>query len=102
MRGGKTFSGTKNYPYICPVQTGCSMPTLFVIFGLRFFFYSDEHPPVHVHVEKGDGRAKINIEPVVELAQNRDLKAKDLKKALQLAEMYRDEIVAEWHKFHGE
>jgi len=76
------------------------MPTLFVIFGLRFFFYSDEHPPVHV--EKGDGRAKINIAPIVELVENRGLKAGDLKKALQLAEMYRDEIVAEWHKFHGE
>jgi len=78
------------------------MPTLFVIFGLRFFFYSDEHLPVHVHVEKGDGKAKINIVPIVELVENRGMKAKDLKKAIQLAEMYRDEIVAEWHKFHGE
>jgi len=73
-----------------------------VIFGLRFFFYSDEHPPTQVRVEKGDGRARINIGPVVELVENRGLKAKDLKKALQLSEMYRDEIVAEWHKFHGE
>ncbi|WP_437126780.1 DUF4160 domain-containing protein [Paraprevotella xylaniphila] len=28
------------------------MPTLFVIFGFRFLFYSDDHEPIHVHVIK--------------------------------------------------
>ncbi|MBE6243946.1 MAG: DUF4160 domain-containing protein [Bacteroidales bacterium] len=28
------------------------MPTILFLFGLRFFFYSEEHLPVHVHVEK--------------------------------------------------
>ena len=27
------------------------MPTIFEIFGLRFYFYSDEHLPIHVHIE---------------------------------------------------
>ena len=27
------------------------MPTLFELFGMRFFFYSLEHLPIHVHVE---------------------------------------------------
>lgn len=35
------------------------MPTIFEIFGLRFFFYSDDHTPIHVHVVKGDDDAKI-------------------------------------------
>ena len=26
------------------------MPTLFELFGMRFFFYSLEHLPIHVHV----------------------------------------------------
>jgi len=25
------------------------MPTLLNIFGLRFYFYSDEHLPIHIH-----------------------------------------------------
>ncbi len=34
------------------------MPTLFELFGMRFYFYSLEHLPIHVHIENGDGRAK--------------------------------------------
>lgn len=36
------------------------MPTILVIFGLRFYFYADEHLPIHVHLENGDGLAKID------------------------------------------
>jgi hypothetical protein len=35
------------------------MPTIFEIFGLRFFFFSGEHTLIHVHVVKGDDDAKI-------------------------------------------
>ena len=38
------------------------MPTVFSEGGYRFFFYSNEgnpREPVHVHVERGDGEAKI-------------------------------------------
>ena len=45
------------------------MPTLFYIFGFRFYFWSNEHEPIHVHVEKGDAEAKFNINPV-ELVYN--------------------------------
>ena len=43
------------------------MPTVFELFGLRFFFYSDDHPPIHVHVERDDEEAKIAVEPEVKL-----------------------------------
>lgn len=48
------------------------MPTLFIIFGLRFFFYADEHLPIHVHVENADGRAKFLVHPNVEIVSKRD------------------------------
>jgi len=35
------------------------MPTILMIFGWRFFFYSNErNEPVHVHCRKGDVEAK--------------------------------------------
>lgn len=74
------------------------MPTLLTIFGLRFWFYSDDHPPIHVHVENSDGRAKIALEPMVELVKNEGMKQKDLKKSLVLCETYREEFIEEWHK----
>jgi len=76
------------------------MPTLLNIFGLRFFFYSDEHKPVHVHIENGDGRAKIQLVPTVMLVENSNIKAKDIKKALTIIELYKYEFIDEWEKFH--
>jgi len=39
-------------------------PTLFIVFGLRFFFYSNEHLPIHVHVRNADGEARVEVENV--------------------------------------
>lgn len=77
------------------------MPTLFELFGMRFYFYSLEHLPVHVHIENGDGRAKINIE-TFEIVENQGIKPKDMKKAIQIARIYRMEIITKWKQYHGE
>ena len=29
--------------------------------GFRFFFYSNEHRPIHVHVRKGGGEAVFEV-----------------------------------------
>lgn len=78
------------------------MPTLFYIFGMRFFFYSEEHLPIHIHVENADGRAKFNVENDIELVSNKGLKEKDLKRAKEIIRMYRDEIIKKWKQYHGE
>lgn len=42
------------------------MPTLLLIDGFRFFFYSMENnEPIHVHVSKGDAVGKIWLEPEI-------------------------------------
>ena len=78
------------------------MPTLFELFGIRFYFYSDEHLPIHVHIVNGDGRAKIVVEPEIEMVYNNGIKPKDIKKALVVIETYRDEIINAWREYHGE
>lgn len=30
------------------------MPKIFEYFGFIFYFFSNEHEPIHVHVQKGD------------------------------------------------
>ena len=75
------------------------MPTLFEIFGLRFFFFANDHEPIHVHVENGDGRIKIQVSPVVEVVENKGMKQKDVKKAVNIVELYREEIENTWQKF---
>ena len=74
------------------------MPTIFEIFGLRFLFYSDEHLPIHVHIEYGGNDAKVEI-ATRKVVQNRGLKPRELKKATQLIEMYEQEIIKAWHDY---
>ncbi|MBR3493725.1 MAG: DUF4160 domain-containing protein [Bacteroidales bacterium] len=38
------------------------MPTLLITFGMRFFFYLDEHQPIHVHVDCNGKKAKIALD----------------------------------------
>ena len=74
------------------------MPTLFTIFGLRFYFYSEEHLPIHVHVRNSDGRAKIQVDPEVVLIENKGIKPNDLKKALTLTHLYKEQIKEFWYE----
>ena len=77
------------------------MPTIIFLFGLRFFFYSEEHLPIHIHVQNGDGRAK-NIIANMEVVENNGIKPKDLKKAIAIIEEYRDEIIKAWNEYFDE
>lgn len=75
------------------------MPTLFRIFGLRFFFYSDEHLPVHVHVENGDGNAKIVMLPEIKVEYNPGMKPRDLRNAVEYATLLKDKIINTWDEY---
>lgn len=37
------------------------MPTIFIFFGFKFLFYSNDHEPIHVHVLKDGCEAKYNV-----------------------------------------
>lgn len=59
------------------------MPTVFRQDGFRFFFYSLEHLPVHIHAENADGVCKFEIKPV-RLVSNKGMKEADIKKAAEI------------------
>lgn len=77
------------------------MPTIIYLFGLRFFFYSEEHLPIHVHVQNGDGRAKVLV-PSGEIVDNNGIKPRDLKKAVDIVEEYCDDIIKAWKEYFDE
>ncbi len=77
------------------------MPTLFTIDGYRFFFYSNEHRPIHVHVVKGETRAKIEVESDIETVSHDGLNSKELAKIERIVAERRDEIIKAWLEFHG-
>ena len=58
------------------------MPTLLILFGLRFFFYSEDHEPMHVHVQRDNNTAKFDFSgDEVFLVYNHGLSAQDIKNA---------------------
>ena len=77
------------------------MPTLLIAFGIRFFFYLDEHEPIHVHVSYGGKRAKIELVPEVRIVYNHGLKEQVIKKAVATCDHYREDFIVEWHKRFG-
>ena len=97
----RLYPGIKIYPYLCGAQNYTAMPTILFLFGLRFFFYSDEHLPMHVHVKNGDGKAKINIE-TAEVVENTGIKPADLKKAVDAVKQYKADMIKAWNEYFDE
>jgi len=42
--------------------------------GFVFFCYSNEHPPIHVHVRRGGGEAVFFLDDGVELRESQGFK----------------------------
>lgn len=74
------------------------MPKIFEQDGYRFFFYSNEHRPIHIHVRYGSGEAVFDVEHAVELRESLGLKMQELARAQELAQLHRELIIQKWHE----
>jgi hypothetical protein len=74
------------------------VPKVFEQDGYRFFFYSNDHRPIHIHVRFGSGEAVFDVERVVELRESHGLKVRELAKAEELATLHRALIIQRWHE----
>jgi len=77
------------------------MPRVFEQDGFVFFFYSNDHRPIHVHVRYGGGEAVFNVEEEVELRESHGLKVGELSRAEELARLHRSLISEKWHEYFG-
>lgn len=79
------------------------MPVLFIFFGFRFMFFSNDHEPIHVHVVKGKGaikeNAKFSILPEIKLIENNDLQPSELKLAEAIIVENAEIIVEKWNEY---
>ena len=74
------------------------MPRIFEKDGYIFFFYSNDHEPIHVHVRKGNGEAVFIVEDDIVLRESEGLKIVELAKAEFLAKANRELIIRTWHE----
>jgi len=75
------------------------MPTIFIVFGFCFKFYSNDHEPVQVHVTKDEHEAKFNLEPMVELVFNRGFKKYELTIITGIIEENTAILVERWNEY---
>lgn len=83
------------------------MPKIFEYFGFIFFFYSNEHEPIHVHVIKGDRESVFELilnngkleEIKVRNGHLPSLSEKDIAEAKLFICRYYKNIVNKWVNF---
>ncbi|MFA5650277.1 MAG: DUF4160 domain-containing protein [Proteiniphilum sp.] len=80
------------------------MPEVLRKMGYTFYFFSNDHLPIHIHVRKGNGEAKFEFKEngEIELKRSINMKVAEFKMAQSLAEAYQDEIIDEWIKYFNE
>ena len=74
------------------------MPTIFRKDGYRFFFFSDEHLPKHVHIEKGDSYVRIELLSL-RVTDRYKISQKEIKKLLKLVEENRIVLTGAWNEY---
>ena len=74
------------------------MPTVISVNGFRFFFYSNDHDPMHIHVEKENKTAKFNINPI-ELVRSSRFNANELRKIRILIEENLELFKDNWNDY---
>ena len=77
------------------------MPKVFEQDGFRFYFYSNDHLPIHIHVGYSGGEAVFVIGDVIVLRESRGMGTRDLSKAERLAEEHKELIIAKWNEHLG-
>ena len=84
------------------------MPKIFEYFGFIFYFYSNEHEPIHVHVIHGSRESIFDLimmdGELVELRVREKkgadpLPEKDKRTAKEFIRKYHKNIIQKWVKF---
>ena len=76
------------------------MPTLKKVDGFRLFFFSNEHLPKHVHIEKGEIFVTIDLE-TMKIRESYNVSLKELRKVVEIIQKYREEFLRSWDEYFG-
>jgi hypothetical protein len=71
------------------------MPTILMIYGFRFFFYSREESRMHIHVEYQGRKAKIWLDSF-EIAENHGFYLFEIKEIQKLTRLHEKEFKEAW------
>ena len=79
------------------------MPTILLIKGLRFFFWSNENDePIHVHVTKGDANGKIWLEPDIKVEYLISFSNSEQKEILNIIQKNSENFKNKWNEYSNQ
>jgi len=78
-----------------------NMTEIFRFFGGRFFYFSNDHLPIHVLVKNAHGTAKFEIK-LVKLVESNGRKSKELGMAEDIIKENEDLIEAHWKDYFND
>jgi hypothetical protein len=74
------------------------MPTIYSENDFRFFFYSNDHLPIHIHVEKSGKTAKFLLDPI-ELSNSKKFSASELREIRIIVNSKVDLFKEKWNEY---
>ena len=75
------------------------MPTLLLLNGLRFFFYSNENDePIHIHIIKGDAKGKVWLEPSIRVEYFIGFTTSEQKNILEAIHTHLENFKNKWNE----
>ena len=78
-----------------------TMPTIFIFFGFRFMFYSNDHEPIHVHVIKDGNETKYNVSPLTQI-YNHGFKKHDIALIESIISENEAVIIDRWKEYFNQ
>ena len=75
------------------------MPTVLLLNGFRFFFYSNENnEPMHIHIEKAHATGKVWLEPLVEVAYMHGFSNKETGTIMEIIYANSEAFKSKWNE----
>jgi len=74
------------------------VPTVLREDGYRFFFFSDEHLPRHLHIEKGDSYMRIELESL-KVTDSYKISSKEITKLKKITEKNKELFIGAWNEY---
>lgn len=73
------------------------MPTVLFLYGYRFYFFMNEHEPIHIHISRGQNEARVVLLPEIQLSYNRGFKKNELRQIIDLIIENYETIIHSWN-----
>ena len=76
------------------------MPTVLRVNGYKAKFYSNDHDPAHVHVEKAEKSVKIELGSW-EVVENFGFVSREIRQIINILKDNEDTLWEAWYEFFG-